>query len=125
MDKRRSRKKAKNARVKDLEEAAVEKVMRMIKQGVHPAAIVGQVETEARKIAERMTPAEKALSRYPDATLVGLDEVPSSVVEDHLTRYTKDELQRGQFILVKGSKKHYVFFMDKKTKERLEKGKPK
>ena len=118
---RRSRKKVRDRRLSDLQDAAAERVMGMIKRGVHPATIMAQVEVEAKRIAERMTPAEKALLRYPDATLVGLDEVPSSVVKDHLKRYTKDELKRGQFIVVEGNKKHYVFFMDEKTKERLEK----
>jgi hypothetical protein len=121
----KSRKKVRDRQLSDLQKAAVDRVMGMISRGAHPKAIIARAEAEAKKIAIGMTPAEKALLRYPDGILLDLDEVPISVVEDHLKRYTNDELKRGQFIVAEGDKKHYVFFMDQKTKERLEKEKAK
>lgn len=121
MAKRKKKQKVGNKRLVDLQEAAVEKVVGMIKQGADSEAIIAQIDANAKKIAKAMTPAEKAVFVHPNGTLVDLDAVPASVLEDHLRRYTKQELERGQFIILEGTEKRYSFFMDQKTKERLTK----
>lgn len=52
---------------------------------------------------------------HPHATPVKLKHVPVEVMNDHLTRYTKTELKRGQFFRVGD---HFTFFMDHKAKSK-------
>jgi len=106
---------------RELEKRTLEKLATMIRLGANPAAMEALVDREAKKIVEMMTPAEKGQYRYPTGKLVRLDEVPDGVMEDHLQRYSMGELERGQFIVIEGSKTHYLFIMDQQTKERIEK----
>ena len=76
------------------------------------------IDAIASELVSQMSPLEIGLLKYPFATPVKLKLVPDDVLEDHLSRYTKAELKRGQFFRV-GDK--YTFFMDHKAKEKREK----
>ena len=71
----------------------------------------------AEKVVSQMSPLELGFLRYPHAEPVKLKRVPPDVIDDHLTRYTKAELKRGQFFRVCH---RYTFFMDHKAKAKRE-----
>ena len=73
------------------------------------------VDDVARNVVAQMSPLEIGLIVHPHATPVKLKHVPVGVMNDHLTRYTKAELKRGQFFRV-GDR--FTFFMDHKTKSK-------
>ena len=70
-------------------------------------------DTIAQEIVSPMTPLEKGLLIYPNAVPIQLKSVPFEVLKDHLRRYTKSELEDGQFFEVLLGK--YTFFMDEKA----------
>ena len=74
--------------------------------------LLKQVNTEAQKIVENMSPLEMGRLIYPDGIPVPLKKVPESVIVDHLSRYSKQELKRGQFFQI-GTQ--FTFFMDRKA----------
>jgi hypothetical protein len=74
--------------------------------------LLKQVEAEAQKIAEKMSPLEMGRLIYPDGIPVPWKKVPESVILEHLSRYSKQELKRGQFFKI-GTK--FTFFMDRKA----------
>ena len=71
------------------------------------------LDEAAAQIASRMSPLEMGLLIHPDAQPVALKGVPTDVIDDHLTRYTRAELNRGQFFRI-GDR--YTFFMDHQAK---------
>jgi len=82
-----------------------------------PPELEKAIDEVAAKVVSEMSPLEMGLLRYPFAEPVKLKRVPKEVIKDHLTRYTKAELKRGQFFRV-GDK--YTFFMDHKAKAKRE-----
>ena len=70
-------------------------------------------DTIAHEIVSTMTPLEKGLIIYPKAVPIQMKSVPFEVLEDHLKRYTKSELENGQFFEVLPGK--YTFVMDEKA----------
>ncbi len=82
-----------------------------------PPELQKAIDEVAAKVVSEMSPLEMGLLRYPFAEPVKLERVPKEVIKDHLTRYTKAELKRGQFFRV-GDK--YTFFMDHKAKAKRE-----
>ncbi len=82
-----------------------------------PHELAKAIDDVAAKVISRMSPLEMGLLRYPFAKPVKLKLVPEKVLQDHLTRYTKVELKRGQFFRV-GDK--YTFFIDHEAKARRE-----
>jgi len=77
--------------------------------------LVQIVDDVARDVISQMSPLEIGLMVHPHATPVRLKHVPVEVMNDHLTRYTKAELKRGQFFRV-GDR--FTFFMDHKAKSK-------
>ena len=77
--------------------------------------LVQIVDDVARDVVSQMSPLEIGLMVHPHATPVKLKHVPAGVMNDHLTRYTKAELKRGQFFRV-GDR--FTFFMDHKAKSK-------
>ena len=73
------------------------------------------VDDIARNVVSQMSPLEIGWMVHPHATPVNLKQIPAGVMHDHLTRYTKAELKRGQFFRVDGS---FTFFMDHKAKSK-------
>jgi hypothetical protein len=73
------------------------------------------VDDVARNVVNQMSPLEIGLMVHPHATPVKLKHVPVGVMKDHLTRYTKAELKRGQFFRVG---ERFTFFMDHKAKSK-------
>ena len=69
----------------------------------------------AQEIVSRLTPLEIGQLIHPDAEPIKFKNVPLEVIEDHLTRYSKSELKRGQFFRVRDE---YTFFMDHKSYEK-------
>ncbi len=78
------------------------------------------LDTEIDRIAHgmvaKMTPREIGLILYPSAKPIPLEQVPKDVIEDHLTRYTQEDLIAGQFLEVMKGK--FTFIMDHETKGR-------
>ena len=54
-------------------------------------------DTLAQEIVPPMKHHEKSLLIYPKAVPIQLKSLPFEVLEDHLKRYTKSELENGQF----------------------------
>jgi|688.fasta_scaffold115477_1 hypothetical protein len=79
-----------------------------------------QVDAEAQKIVEKMSPLEMGKLIYPGGIPVPLKKVPESVILEHLSRYTKQELKRGQFFKI-GT--NFTFFMDRKAYEKRQQNK--
>ena len=52
------------------------------------------VDASAQKIVEKMSPLEMGKLIYPGGIPVPFKKVPESVILDHLSRYTKQELKR-------------------------------
>ena len=77
-----------------------------------------EIDEIASELVSQMSPLEIGFLRYPFAIPVKLKLIPDNVLKDHLSRYTKAELKRGQFFQV-GDK--YTFFMDHKAKAIREK----
>ena len=111
------KKQKKQKRLCEAEAKAVDNVASMIMRSADPAMIEARLEAEARSIVRQMPPAEIATMLHPDGKLVPLKRVPQDVINDHLGRYSMEELGRGQFIVVMGSEPHYVFVMDHKANE--------
>ena len=82
------------------------------------SVLENEIAAIASELVSQMSSLEIGLLKYPFATPVKLKLVPDDVLKDHLSRYTKTELKRGQFFRV-GDK--YTFFMDHKAKARREK----
>jgi len=72
------------------------------------------VEAVAQATVAQMSPLEIGLTVYPTAKPLALHSVPQAVVDDHLQRYSQEELERGQFFEVLAGR--YVFFMDHEAK---------
>jgi len=77
--------------------------------------LVHIVDDVARNVVTQMSPLEIGLMVHPHATPVKLKHVPVGVMNDHLTRYTKAELKRGQFFRVG---ERFTFFMDHKARSK-------
>ena len=107
-------------KITKLEQAALDRIMAMHQRGAHPDPILAQIETE--RIVRSLSPANKALLKHPEGKLVQLADLPEDIRQDYLRRYTLAELEKGQFVLVRGKKKtrRYVFFMAQRTKDRLD-----
>lgn len=82
-------------------------------EGTVSPDFMAAVDEVAEAVAAQMSPLDMGLLVHPHAEPVKLKRVPADVIEDHLTRYSKAELKRGQFLRV-GDR--YVFFMDRKAK---------
>ncbi len=95
----------------------------MVRKKKDKLNIEDHAEATAQKIVARMTPLEIGLSVYPTAKPVPLRSVPEAVVRDHLSRYTYDELENGQFLEVLPGK--YTFFMDHEARKRRAQAKTK
>ena len=63
----------------------------------------------AATMVRHMTPLEIGRLLHPDAEAVPYKNVPTAVLTDHKTRYSRAELRRGQFFKI-GEK--YTFIMD-------------
>ena len=77
--------------------------------------IDGFIDTAAHQMVSQMSPKEIGLMIHPDGKPVKLNRVPEDIIQDHLTRYTKKELKRGQFFLVR---EKYTFIMDHEAKRK-------
>ena len=69
----------------------------------------------AQEFVSGLTPLEIGKLIHPDAEPIKFKSVPREVIEDHLTRYSKSELKRGQFFRVCDK---YTFFMDHESYKR-------
>ncbi|MFC1491938.1 hypothetical protein ACFLQ0_05065 [Nitrospinota bacterium] len=69
----------------------------------------------AQEIVSGLTPLEIGKLIHPDAESIKFKYVPREVIEDHLNRYSKSELKRGQFFRVRDK---YTFFMDHESYKR-------
>ncbi len=81
--------------------------------------LVAAIDEVAEAYVSQVSPREMGLLKYPFAEPVKMKRVSVDVIDDHLTRYTKAELKRGQFFRVGGK---YTFFMDHQTKAKREAG---
>lgn len=85
----------------------------------HPdPAIDRKIDDYAERFVADMTPCEMGEMLYPGAAPRKLDDVPEQIVLEHLTRYTRDDLKKGQFLEVLPGK--YTFIMAKEPRRRLE-----
>jgi hypothetical protein len=75
-------------------------------------------DAAAQHAVDNLTPLQIGQVLYPDCRGVALADVPASVIDDHRRRYTDDELREGQFVVVTGSREHFVFIMGHATKKR-------
>lgn len=75
----------------------------------------------AKRTVDCMTSLEIGKTLHPDCQGVALDEVPLEIIEAHRDRYTNEDLRQGQFIVVTGSREHYIFIMSHEIKRRKEK----
>ena len=88
---------------------------RQIKVDRHPDPVIdAAIDKLATEAVRRMTPRDRALMLYPDATPIHLSQVPKNVVADHRDRYTQEDLETGQFLEVLPGK--YTFIMSHETK---------
>ena len=81
----------------------------------YPKEIVDLVDVMVHQSIYKMSPKEIGLMVHPDGRPIKLNKVPEDVIQDHLNRYTKRELKRGQSFLVRNK---YTFFMDHETKKK-------
>lgn len=72
----------------------------------HTIQVIDQL---AHAIVRHLNPMEIGRLLHPDAEPVKLKWVPADVIADHLTRYSKGELQQGQFFRIRS---RYTFIMD-------------
>ncbi len=85
----------------------------------HPDPVVdAEIDRLAHAAVQSMTPRDRGLMLYPNATPVPLSRVPADVVADHLNRYTQSDLETGQFLEVIPEK--FTFIMSHETKRRKE-----
>ena len=77
----------------------------------------------AKRTVACLTPLEIGKTLHPGCQDVALDEVPLEIIEEHRDRYTDEDLRQGQFIVVTGSREHYIFIMSHETKRRKEREK--
>ena len=85
----------------------------------HPNSIIdAEIDRLAHSVVRNMTPRDRGLMLYPNATPVSLPQVPDQIVADHLNRYTQSDLETGQFLEVLPGK--FTFIMSQETKERKE-----
>ena len=85
----------------------------------HPDPVVdAEIDRLAHDAIEKMTPQDLGLRLYPNATPVLLSQVPPHVVADHLTRYSRRDLETGQFLEVLPGK--FTFIMSQETKRKRE-----
>ena len=75
----------------------------------------------AEKIVLAQTPLQIGQMLHPGCRAAALADVPAPILDDHRQRYTEKDLREGQFIIVTGSKDHYVFIMGHETKKRKDK----
>ncbi len=75
-------------------------------------------DAAAQRALDNLTPLQIGQVLYPGCRGVVLADVPASVIEDHRRRHTDDDLREGQFVLVTGSREHFVFIMGHETKKR-------
>ena len=116
-----SKKQNKQPPWRKLEQEALDRLSALLMQGVHPEALDAEVTAAAKRIVRQMTPAQIAQMRHPEGKLVPLSRVPQGVIKDHLLRYTMNQLQRGQFIVLMLGKAHYIFCMDHEAREERDK----
>ena len=74
------------------------------------------IDELAQEFVEGMSPLQIGLLRYPNATSRNVNEVPTKVIRDHLSRYSMEDLSEGQFLELSPGK--YTFFMGQNTKKR-------
>ena len=75
-------------------------------------------DAAAQRALDNLTPLQIGQVLYPGCRGVALADVPVAVLEDHRRRHTDDDLREGQFIVVTGSREHFVFIMGHETKRR-------
>lgn len=80
--------------------------------------LLSLIDEEAYSQIEKMSPIQIGKLVYPDGVALSFAKVPKEIVTEHLQRYTKKELKRGQFFRV-GDK--FTFFMDKIAYEKRKK----
>lgn len=86
----------------------------------HPDPLVDEVvDMFAHKIVESLTPCALGLMLYPNAQPVALSGVPEHVIADHLNRYSKSDLETGQFLEVLPDL--FTFIMSHETRKRIDK----
>lgn len=76
------------------------------------------VDEEAHYIIDEMAPIEMGKLIYPNSVAVSFTKVPKEIIAEHLQRYSKKELKRGQFFKVDDK---FTFFMDKIAYDRRKK----
>lgn len=67
------------------------------------------IDIFAHTMVRQMTPLEIGQMLYPMAVAVRLKHVPTEVIVDHRSRYSKTELKKGQFFKIG---EQYTFIMD-------------
>ena len=72
------------------------------------------VDLMAHNVISGMSSLQIGKMLYPDGEAVALCDVPETIVNDHETRYTQNELEAGQLLNVCGK---FVFIMDHKAKK--------
>ena len=93
------------------------RMKREMKVNRHPDPVIdAAIDRLATEVVQRITPRDRGLMLYPDATPTHLSEVPKNVVADHRDRYTQEDLETGQFLEVLPGK--YTFIMSHETKRR-------
>jgi hypothetical protein len=80
--------------------------------------IEAAIEAEAQAQIAKMSPLEMGRIVHPNASPVAIADVPETVLADHLTRYSRRELERGQFFEVLPGR--FTFFMDHRAKRARE-----
>ena len=75
-------------------------------------------DAAAQRAVDDLTPLQIGQILHPGCRGVALADVPAPVIEDHRRRYTEADLQQGQFVVVTGSREHFVFIMGHETKRR-------
>jgi hypothetical protein len=67
------------------------------------------VDVLGNTMVRQMTPLEIGRMLYPTAIVVELKHVPTAIIADHRSRYSKVEIKKGQFFKMG---ERYTFIMD-------------
>lgn len=71
--------------------------------------IAEMIDIFAHTMVRQLTPLEIGQMLYPTAVAVRLKHVPTEIIVDHRSRYSKAELKKGQFFKIG---ERYTFIMD-------------
>lgn len=104
---------------KDMDEKIAQQAQRIQRKvGMAALARPEVYDVAAQQVVDDLTPLQIGQILHQGCRGIALEDVPPSVIADHLRRYTQVDLQQGQFVVVTVSREHFVFIMGHETKRR-------